>query len=118
MHGRGQGPGAGGVRKVCGETLGGIDPALLVVVEHVVRLQLLHFLRDYFANDLDVTATAKQCALHPNTVRYRIKRIEEALHASLCSPAVITEIHLSLDNLVSAPTDAAPTQAGPATSTP
>ncbi|MGO4205018.1 helix-turn-helix domain-containing protein [Rhodococcus sp. TAF43] len=83
-----------------------------------MRLQLLHFLRDYFANDLDVTATAKQCALHPNTVRYRIKRIEEALHASLCSPAVITEIHLSLDNLVSAPTDAAPTQAGPATSTP
>lgn len=73
---------------------------------------LLQFLRDYFANDLDVMSTAKQCALHPNTVRYRIKRIEEALHVSLRSPAVITEIHLSLENLDSAPLDAAQPQPG------
>lgn len=60
---------------------------------------LLDFLRDYFDNDLDVTATAKQCALHPNTVRYRLKRIEEILGVSLRAPAVVTDIYLSLDAL-------------------
>ncbi|WAM11737.1 PucR family transcriptional regulator [Rhodococcus sp. JS3073] len=60
---------------------------------------LLDFLRQYFANDLDVSATATQCALHPNTVRYRIKKIEDILRTSLRSPAVITEIHLSLECL-------------------
>ena len=60
---------------------------------------LLDFLREYFANDLDVSATATQCALHPNTVRYRIKKIEDILRTSLRSPAVITEIHLSLECL-------------------
>lgn len=58
--------------------------------------ELLEFLRQFFDNHLDVTATAKHCALHPNTVRYRIKRIEEILAVSLRAPAVITDVYLSL----------------------
>ncbi|WP_066906533.1 PucR family transcriptional regulator [Millisia brevis] len=59
----------------------------------------VEFLRVFFANDLDVGATAESLAVHPNTVRHRIKRIESMFGESLRSPALITAIHLSLEVL-------------------
>lgn len=61
--------------------------------------ELLTFLRQFFDNDLDVAATAKQGALHPNTVRYRVKKIEELLSVSLRAPAAISDLYLGLQSL-------------------
>ncbi len=50
----------------------------------------------YFANDLDVGATAAQLHLHPNSLRYRLGRVEQLLACSLKRPATIAELHLAL----------------------
>ena len=50
----------------------------------------------YFANDLDVSATAAQLHLHPNSLRYRLKRVEKLLVCSLKRPATIAELHIAL----------------------
>lgn len=59
----------------------------------------LEFVRTFFANDLDVAATAKALNVHPNTVRHKVKRVEAMFGESLRSPALITAIHLSLEVL-------------------
>lgn len=59
----------------------------------------LTFLRTYFSENLDVTATARALDVHPNTVRHRVKRVEQMFGESLRSPALITAIHLSLEVL-------------------
>jgi purine catabolism regulator len=50
----------------------------------------------YFHANLDVTATAKAMNLHPNSLRYRLTRIEQVLDRSLDSPADIAELYLAL----------------------
>lgn len=50
----------------------------------------------YLANDLDVAGTAAALFLHPNSVRYRLRRVEELLGGSLTSPAVIANLYLAL----------------------
>jgi PucR family transcriptional regulator, purine catabolism regulatory protein len=50
----------------------------------------------YFDNDLNVSTTAVQLHLHPNSLRYRISRIEEAIGAPLREPAVIAAVYLAL----------------------
>jgi purine catabolism regulator len=50
----------------------------------------------YFDHDLDVTATAAELHLHPNSLRYRLARIEEVLDRSLKRPATIAELHIAL----------------------
>ncbi|MEI2777458.1 MAG: helix-turn-helix domain-containing protein [Tetrasphaera sp.] len=49
----------------------------------------------WLANGLDVGATAKALFLHPNSVRYRMRRIEEILHAPLTSPTIIANLYLA-----------------------
>jgi len=50
----------------------------------------------YFDHDLDVPATAAALHLHPNSLRYRLARLEELLGCSLKRPATIAELHIAL----------------------
>ena len=49
----------------------------------------------YLAHHLDVAATASSLFLHPNTVRYRLQRVEDILAAPMSSPAVIANLYLA-----------------------
>lgn len=57
---------------------------------------LVDTVQAYFANQCDVQRTAKHLALHPNSVRYRLRRVEQLLDCDLRSPADIAELYLSL----------------------
>jgi purine catabolism regulator len=57
---------------------------------------LYEALVEYFARDMDVTATAEAMHVHPNTLRYRLARIEKLLGRSLRQPATIAELTLAL----------------------
>jgi purine catabolism regulator len=57
---------------------------------------LYEALTEYFARDMDVTATAEAMHVHPNTLRYRLARIEKLLGRSLRQPATIAELTLAL----------------------
>lgn len=57
---------------------------------------LFEALVEYFRCGCDIQRTARRLALHPNSVRYRLKRIEELLGCDLRSPADIAELHVSL----------------------
>jgi purine catabolism regulator len=50
----------------------------------------------YFANHLDVMRTAEALSLHPNSVRYRLKRIEDTIGATLMEPETIAALHVAL----------------------
>lgn len=50
----------------------------------------------YFDHDLDVVAAAGFLHLHPNSLRYRLGRVEELLGCSLKHPATIADLHLAL----------------------
>jgi PucR family transcriptional regulator, purine catabolism regulatory protein len=50
----------------------------------------------YFDHDLDVPAAAAELHLHPNSLRYRLTRIEEVLGRSLKRPATIADLHIAL----------------------
>jgi PucR family transcriptional regulator, purine catabolism regulatory protein len=50
----------------------------------------------YFDHDLEVTAAAAALHLHPNSLRYRLSRIEELMGCSLKRPATIAELHIAL----------------------
>jgi PucR family transcriptional regulator, purine catabolism regulatory protein len=50
----------------------------------------------WFAHDLDVVAAARALHLHPNSVRYRLSRIEALLGRPLRSPATIADLHVAL----------------------
>lgn len=56
---------------------------------------LLETVLAYLACRLDVGRTARRLFLHPNSVRYRLARIEELLQAPLDSPAVIANLYLA-----------------------
>ncbi len=50
----------------------------------------------YFLSGLDVATCAEKLFLHPNSVRYRLRRAEEILRVSLHSPAAISDLYLML----------------------
>jgi purine catabolism regulator len=51
---------------------------------------------EYFARDMDVAATAEAMHVHPNTLRYRLARIEKLIGGSLRRPATIADLHVAL----------------------
>ena len=53
-------------------------------------------LRAYLDAFGDVAAAAAELHVHPNTVRYRVRRIEEILDSSLLDPDVRLLLSLSL----------------------
>jgi hypothetical protein len=60
------------------------------------KTDLLSTLCAYFDHDLDVVACARTLNLHPNSLRYRLTRVEQRLGRSLRSPATITDLYLAL----------------------
>ena len=53
-------------------------------------------LKSWFEHDLDIAAAAAALHLHPNSLRYRLTRIEELLGRPLRQPATIAELHIAL----------------------
>lgn len=50
----------------------------------------------YFAHEQNITEAAEQLFVHPNTVRYRLSRVEEILGAPIHSPFLLTDLLLAL----------------------
>ncbi|MDA0178669.1 helix-turn-helix domain-containing protein [Solirubrobacter phytolaccae] len=57
---------------------------------------VLAALVEYFARDQDVGAAAAALHVHPNTLRYRLGRVEALLGRSLKAPATVAELMLAL----------------------
>jgi PucR family transcriptional regulator, purine catabolism regulatory protein len=51
--------------------------------------------------NLDVRAAAADLFLHPNSVRYRLRRVEEILGAPISSAAVVANLYLALHDRIS-----------------
>jgi PucR-like helix-turn-helix protein/purine catabolism regulatory family protein/diguanylate cyclase with GGDEF domain len=60
------------------------------------RPELLQTLVAYFEHDLDIVACARAMHLHPNSLRYRLAKIESRLGRSLRSPGTIADLYLAL----------------------
>jgi len=60
------------------------------------RPEVMQTLRSYFEQDLDIIACARALHLHPNSLRYRLAKIEKALGRSLRSPQTIADVYLAL----------------------
>ena len=58
---------------------------------------LLTTLRSWFAHDASASAVAAQLYVHRNTVRYRLRRIEELTGLSLADPTGIGRLHVALE---------------------
>ena len=57
---------------------------------------LMEAIETYFDHDQDITSASRALQIHPNTLRYRLSRVEEAIGSSIRSPATITALHLAL----------------------
>jgi purine catabolism regulator len=50
----------------------------------------------WFEHDLDIAAAAARLRLHPNSLRYRLAKIEERIGRSLRLPSTIADLHIAL----------------------
>ena len=50
----------------------------------------------FFSHNLDIVTTAQSLHVHPNTLRYRLARVEEIIGHSLKQPATIAAVHIAL----------------------
>ena len=75
-----------------------LDPRIGKLAEYDVRNDstMTESLRVYLAHFGDVRSAAEQLRVHPNTLRYRIKRVEEILGADLrnADERVLIELQL------------------------
>ncbi|PQM48649.1 Purine catabolism regulatory protein [Mycobacterium talmoniae] len=81
------------------EIVGRIDDRLVDPRVRALREQhplLADTLRVYLDSFGDIAAAAAQLQVHPNTVRYRVRRVEKLLSMSLADPDVRLVISLSL----------------------
>lgn len=62
----------------------------------VESLQLRETLVTYLSSEQSITLTAKTLFVHPNTIRYRLGRIEEAIGSSITSPFTAANLILAL----------------------
>lgn len=86
-----------------------VDQQLARLLE---RTELVETVVTYLAQHLDVAASAEALFLHPNSVRYRLRRVEEILAAPMSSPAVIANLYLAFHDEVDAARSAAGDRAG------
>jgi DNA-binding PucR family transcriptional regulator len=63
-----------------------VDPRILDL--HARDPMLAKTLRAYLDSFGDIGAAAQSLQVHPNTVRYRVRRIEKLLSTSLADPEV------------------------------
>ncbi|UGS34730.1 PucR family transcriptional regulator [Capillimicrobium parvum] len=79
----------------CGDDDGLARKARAVLEPLAGDAVLLETLDRYFACGLHVVRTARSLGLHPNSLRYRLSRIEERLGRSLQDPETIAALHLA-----------------------
>ncbi len=60
------------------------------------QTKLCDTLRSYMANRCNVSVTAKALHVHPNTVAYRLRRVEELLGLDLGDPQAMLHLQLAL----------------------
>jgi DNA-binding PucR family transcriptional regulator len=60
------------------------------------QTQLGATLRSFMANRCNVSVTAKALHVHPNTVAYRLRRVEELLEIDLSDPQAMLHLQLAL----------------------
>lgn len=60
------------------------------------RTRLLDTLEHWFAADGSATTTAQRLYVHPNTVRYRLRRVEELTGRSLSDPHTVADLGAAL----------------------
>lgn len=81
------------------------DQVLSGLAEYPAAVEtLVHYLR----NSLDIQATGQSMHLHPNSIRYRLAKIEEILDTSLSDPETVTVLYLSLHELIRSDQDRFP----------
>ncbi|TDE44130.1 PucR family transcriptional regulator [Nonomuraea mesophila] len=80
-----------------------LDPLL-------ARPELLTTLREYLRHGMSARATARALYVHPNTVPYRLRTIEQLLGRSLSDVTGLTDVLIALHHL---DMDSAPAPAGP-----
>jgi PucR family transcriptional regulator, purine catabolism regulatory protein len=68
-------------------------PIAALLAENPIQLEAL---RAYFAMNRDVKAAADSIFLHPNTLRYRLERLEQSLGRSLREPSVTASLYCVL----------------------
>jgi hypothetical protein len=78
-------------RDVLEEYCTGILSALFDTKEN--STELLDTLICYLRSDCTISVAAKELAIHENSLRYRLKRIEEILQVNLKSYAAVTELN-------------------------
>ena len=57
---------------------------------------LLDAIEAYFEHEMDITRTAQALCLHPNTLRYRLGRLEQLLDLSLKQPSAIAALYIAM----------------------
>jgi DNA-binding PucR family transcriptional regulator len=57
---------------------------------------LLDTLEAYYAADLSVPRAARALRIHPNSLRYRLGRIEQIVRLPLSSPRTVAILYLAL----------------------
>jgi PucR family transcriptional regulator, purine catabolism regulatory protein len=57
---------------------------------------LYEALKAWFEHDLDIAAAAATLHLHPNSLRYRLAKVEELIGRSLRVPSAIADLHIAL----------------------
>jgi purine catabolism regulator len=72
-----------------------VRPRVAALLDPLPQAALLALV-EYFARDMDVNAAAAALHVHPNTLRYRLGRVEALLGRSLRNPATIAELTLAL----------------------
>jgi purine catabolism regulator len=70
-----------------------VAPIVALLSENPIQLEAL---RAYFTMNRDVKAAADSIFLHPNTLRYRLERLEQALGRSLREPSVTASLYCVL----------------------
>lgn len=64
---------------------------------------LIETLIEYLRNGLDIQETGRAMHLHPNSIRYRLSKVEEQLGRALTDPETITLLYLTLHDTIIQP---------------
>lgn len=73
-----------------------LEERIARTLEPIQSPQLLDTLVAYLAAEQNITSTAESLFVHPNTVRYRLARVEEALGQAITSPFASANLILAL----------------------
>lgn len=84
-------------RLIGGRSLSDLAPDMQAALDSLRERQgLYETLATYMTSGLDVSATAETMHLHPNSVRYRLKRIEETLGRPVGTLPTLVDLYLAI----------------------